>query len=158
VALCITPVDEQTLDQWRLVHNEIIPTAPLSANEVRERAARYRLTLAYDDGSLVGNATLRPPDPAGTVTVIVRVLPGFRRRGYGSAYLGAVLSEARALGAATIRSVVLASNIDGLVFAQRRGFVEYGRHLLEGHKIPFVDLVLVEQPSSSASLHRGGEA
>ena len=53
--------------------------------------------------------------------------------------------------------MVLASNIDGLVFAQRRGFVEYGRYLLEGHEIPFVDLVLVEQPSSSAPLYRGGE-
>jgi GNAT superfamily N-acetyltransferase len=158
VTLHIIPVDDQTLDQWRLVHNETIPTAPLSADEVRERAARYRLTLAYDDGRLVGNATLRPPDPAGAGTVIVRVLPGCRRRGYGSAYLDAVVSEARALGAASIRSVVLASNIDGLVFAQRRGFVEYGRYLLEGHEIPFVDLVLVEQPSSSAPLHRGGEA
>jgi GNAT superfamily N-acetyltransferase len=157
VALRIVPVDDQTLDQWRLVHNEIIPTAPLSSDEVRERAARYRLTLAYDDGRIVGNATLRPPDTAGTITVIVRVLPGFRRRGYGSAYLGAVLSEARALGPASIRSVVLASNLDGLVFAQRRGFVEFGRYLLEGHEIPFVDLVLAEQPSSSAPLHRGGE-
>ena len=35
------------LEDWRAIHNAIIPTAPLSATEVAERAARNRLTLAY---------------------------------------------------------------------------------------------------------------
>jgi len=41
---------------------------------------------------------------------------------------------------------VLASNVEGLIFARRRGFVEFDRYLLEGTDVPFVGLVLVEQP------------
>lgn len=152
MALRIVPVGEQTLEQWRLVHNEIIPTAPLSVDQVAERATSYRLTLAYDDGdALVGNATVRPPDREGTATVIVRVLPAFRRRGHGSEYLRAALADARALGARRIRSVVLASNLDGLDFARRRGFVELERYVVEGSDVPFVDLVL----TSGAAGDRG---
>lgn len=46
------------LDDWRAIHNAIIPTDPLSADEVAERSTRNRLTLAYADDILVGNATV----------------------------------------------------------------------------------------------------
>lgn len=133
------------LEEWRTIHNEIIPTAPLSADEVAERAGRNRLTLGYVDEVLVGNATVRPPtgSPA-TATVIVRILEEHRRHGLGSAYLDAELAEARALGAERIETVVLASNTDGLAFAHSRGFVEHDRYLLDGDTVPFVDLHLVE--------------
>lgn len=144
MALRIVEVDDQTLEQWRVVHNQIIPTAPLSIEDVQDRATRYHLTLAYDDESLVGNATVRPPDPQGMATVIVRILPAFRRHGFGSDYLRVLLSEVKALGARRIQSVVLASNVEGVRFAQSRGFVEFNRYLIDGHVIPFVDLVLVE--------------
>ena len=130
------------LEEWRAIHNAIIPTAPLSADEVAERATRNRLTLAYDGGVLVGNATVRPPGETGTATVIVRILPQHRRRGLGSAYLDRVLADARALGPEHVETVVLASNEDGLAFALARGFVEVDRYLLDGDTIPFVDLRL----------------
>ena len=130
------------LEEWQEIHNAIIPTAPLSAVEVAERATRNRLTLAYDGDVLVGNATVRPPDESGTATVIVRILPEHRRRGLGSAYLAHELAEARSLPSQRIETAVLASNEDGLAFALARGFVEVDRYLLEGDTIPFVDLRL----------------
>jgi GNAT superfamily N-acetyltransferase len=142
VTLRIVSATPGLLEEWRAIHNAIIPTAPLSADDVAERATRNRLTLAYDGDVLVGNATVRPPDAEGTATVIVRILPQHRRRGLGSAYLDRVLADARALGPEHVETVVLASNEDGLAFALARGFVEIDRYLLDGDTIPFVDLRL----------------
>ena len=135
------------LEDWRAIHNAIIPTAPLSADDVAERATRHRLTLAYDGDVLVGNATVRPPDEKGTAVVIVRVLPQLRRRGLGSAYLAHELAEARVLRPEHIETVVLASNEEGLAFALAHGFVEVDRYLLDGDTIPFVDLRLALRPA-----------
>jgi ribosomal protein S18 acetylase RimI-like enzyme len=143
VTLRIVPAAPDRLGEWRTIHNEVIPTAPLSADEVAERAARNRLTLAYDSDVLVGNATVRAPSgDERTAVVIVRILPQHRRHGHGSAYLEHELAEARALEPQHIETVVLASNEEGLAFAVARGFVEVDRYLLDGDTIPFVDLRL----------------
>jgi GNAT superfamily N-acetyltransferase len=143
MALEIIEAEPDRLAEWRSVHNEIIPTAPLSEDEVRDRARRHLLTVAHDGETLVGCATVRPPAAgSATATVIVRILPPFRRRGLGTAYLEHELATARALGAARIETVVLASNEDGLEFARARGFVEHDRYTLDGQTIPFVDLHL----------------
>jgi ribosomal protein S18 acetylase RimI-like enzyme len=146
MAFRIEPAAPDHLEDWRRIHNAIIPTAPLTEAEVAERATRNRLTLAYDDDVLVGNATVRPPDEEGTVVVIVRILPEHRRRGLGSSYLAHELAEARAQDPAHIGTVVLASNEDGLAFALARGFEEVERYLLDGDTVPFVDLRLREAP------------
>jgi RimJ/RimL family protein N-acetyltransferase len=131
------------LAEWRGVHNEIIPTAPLSEDEVAARATRHDLTVAYVGDRLVGCATIRPPvGESGTVTVIVRIREPFRRRGLGTAYLEQVLADARALGPGRIETVVLESNADGLRFALAHGFVEHDRYVLEGQTVAFVDLHL----------------
>jgi ribosomal protein S18 acetylase RimI-like enzyme len=142
VTLRIVSATPGLLEEWRAIHNAIIPTAPLSADEVAERATRNQLTLAYDGDVLVGNATVRPPGDTRTATVIVRILPQHRRRGLGSAYLDRVLADARALGPEHVETVVLVSNEDGLAFALARGFVEVDRYLLDGDTVPFVDLRL----------------
>ncbi|WP_418057931.1 GNAT family N-acetyltransferase [Pimelobacter simplex] len=134
------------LQEWRRIHNEIIPNAPLSEDEVAERSGRHRLTLAYADGELVGNATVRPPqEPDAIATVIVRILPAYRRRGHGTTYLQAELERAHRLGARRIETVVLASNPDGLAFAEAHGFVEHDRYVLDGDTVAFVDLHLPQQ-------------
>ena len=130
------------LEQWRAIHNAIIPTAPLSADEVAERAGRNRLTLGRVGDRVVGNATVRPPGDDGVATVIVRILPEHRRRGLGGGYLAHELDEARSLGPHRIETVVLASNIDGLAFALAHGFIEHDRYTLPGQDVPFVDLHL----------------
>ncbi|HEX2499735.1 MAG TPA: GNAT family N-acetyltransferase [Actinomycetes bacterium] len=131
------------LCDWQRIHNLIIPTAPLSIDEIGERARRSHLEVAYLDGVAVGCSTVRPPmgDPA-TATVIARVLPDHRRRGFGAQIYQRGLAKARELGAQVIETVVLASNADGIQFAQRQGFVEIERYVLPGDTIPFVDLRL----------------
>ncbi|CAI9416190.1 hypothetical protein HIDPHFAB_02712 [Nocardioides sp. T2.26MG-1] len=141
VPLDIVVATGPLLEEWRTIHNTIIPTHQLSPADVAERSTRHRLTLAYADDRLVGNATVRPPHD-GVATVIVRILPSHRRRGHGTSYLEAELAEARRLGARRIETVVLASNTDGLAFARAHGFVEHDRYVLDGDTVPYVDLHL----------------
>lgn len=139
MTLTIVPANGQLLEQWRAVHNEIIRTFPLTAPEVDERALRNHLTVAYLDGNLVGNATVRPPEDGG-ITVIVRILPKYRRQGFGSQYLSVVLQQALLGPVAHIKTVILTENDDGLAFALRRGFVETNRYEVGGAE--FVDLTM----------------
>ena len=53
--------DDATVLDWQRVHNEIIPTAPLSVDDIRERATRNVLEVAYAGDVLVGCSTVRPP-------------------------------------------------------------------------------------------------
>jgi GNAT superfamily N-acetyltransferase len=140
----VQPVDgAATLLDWQRIHNLIIPTAPLSAAEIVERAGRNHLEVAYRDDVAVGCSTVRPPTPESTTaTVIARILPEHRRQGLGAQLYQRALATARTLGAETIETVVLASNEDGLRFATHQGFVEFDRYVLPGDTIPFVDLRL----------------
>ena len=137
MTLTIVPATGDLLEVWREVHNVVIPAALLSTEEVAERALRNDLTVAYADGVLVGNATVRAPR-GGAVTVIVRILAEHRRHGHGGEYLHALLQQPRAARAQRIDTVVLAANVDGLAFAQRHGFVETDRYEVDG--AAFIDL------------------
>ncbi|MET8694000.1 GNAT family N-acetyltransferase [Streptomyces bauhiniae] len=140
----VEPVGDAALADWQHVHNVIIPTAVLSLDEVRERAGRNRLEVAYLDGEPVGCTTVRPPsgDSPATATVIARVLPGHRRRGFGEQLYRRALERARELGADIIETVVLAANEDGLRFAESHGFAETDRYVLPGDTVPYIDLRL----------------
>ncbi|MFF8972332.1 GNAT family N-acetyltransferase [Streptomyces sp. NPDC014995] len=134
---------EAMLEQWRHVHNAIVPPDALSLDEVRARAARYRLENAYVGDVLVGCSTVRPPEGEEAVeTVIARVLPEYRRRGYGTALYDRGLAHARVLGAREVETCVLAVNEDGLRFAVARGFVETDRYVVDGRTDLWVDLRL----------------
>lgn len=139
MTLTIVPAIGELLESWRTVHNIVVSPSPLTAGEVADRARRNQLTVAFRDGVLVGNATVRAPHD-GAVTVIVRVLPEHRRQGHGSEYLEAVLRQPRAGRATQINTVVLAASVDGLAFARRHGFVEAERYEVDG--VAFVDLTL----------------
>jgi GNAT superfamily N-acetyltransferase len=135
--------DEESLEDWRHVHNVIIPADPLGPDEVRERAGRNHLDVAYLDGVLVGCSTVRPPEePGAPATVIARVLPEHRRRGLGSRLYAAALDRARALDAQAVETIVWAANVDGLRFAEARGFVEVDRYLPPGRETPYLTLRL----------------
>ena len=105
--------DDLTADAWAQVHNQIIPSDPLTVAQVVERSKLYVLDLATIDGMTVGCSTVRPALGEEPVTVIVRILPTCRRRGLGSALLE---------------------------FASRRGFVETDRYTLEGESVPYIHL------------------
>ncbi|MFE9564966.1 GNAT family N-acetyltransferase [Streptomyces sp. NPDC006487] len=134
---------EAALHDWQHVHNTVIPTAFLSLEDVRERSARHVLHIAHFGDTLVGCTTLRPPAAGSTTaTVIARVLPAYRGRGFGRELYASALAQARTLGAEVIETVVLASNPEGLDFARRAGFTEVDRYVLPGDTVPFVDLRL----------------
>lgn len=135
--------DDTTLTHWQHVHNVIIPVDPLTIDEIRERVLRHRLEVAYRDDVLVANTTVRPPaDGNSTATVIVRVLPDFRRQGIGTEFYERALDQARALGAQTIETIIWAANVDGLEFARTKGFVEVSRYLPDDDDIPYITLRL----------------
>ncbi|WP_431961312.1 N-acetyltransferase family protein [Actinacidiphila sp. bgisy160] len=137
------PRGDALLEDWRFVHNTIIPTGPLSLEDVRERSQRNHLEVAYLGDAVVGCTTVRPPTGAeATATVIARVLPGHRGQGFGTQLYTRGLERAREMGAAAIETVVLASNTDGLRFAEARGFVEFERYVLPGDTIGYVTLRL----------------
>ncbi|MFF4955454.1 GNAT family N-acetyltransferase [Streptomyces chattanoogensis] len=137
------PDCDATLKDWQYAHNVIIPTHSLSLDEVRERAQRHHLEVAYLDDNLVGCSTVRPPtDETPAATVIARVLAAHRKRGFGEELYARGLNQARQLGAGVIETVVLSSNEDGLRFALKHGFVETERYLLPGDTIPWIDLRL----------------
>jgi len=135
---------DDTLLDWQRIHNQIIPTDPLSVDDIRPRAQRNHLEVAYLGAVSVGCSTVRPPtgDPA-TATVIARVLSEHRRRGLGEQIYRRACATAHEQGAHVIETVVLASNKDGLRFARRHGFVEVRRYVLPGHTVAYVDLRLV---------------
>jgi kynurenine formamidase/predicted GNAT family acetyltransferase len=136
---------DEDLEAWRYVHNTVIPPHQLSLDDVRQRAARNDLALAYADGVLVGNSTVRPPGPdTATAVVIARVLAEHRGRGFGERLYERAVRRARELDARVIETCVLASNEDGLRFALGHGFVETERYLLDGDTIPYIDLRLEE--------------
>ena len=135
--------DEARLRDWQYVHNLIIPTGPLSLDDVRERSRRNLLDVAYVGDALVGCMTVRAPEgDDATVTVIARVLPEFRRRGYGAELYAHGLERARGLGAGGVETVVLESNPDGLRFALAQGFAEVERYVLPGDSVPYITLRL----------------
>ncbi|MBO1333810.1 GNAT family N-acetyltransferase [Streptomyces sp. VRA16 Mangrove soil] len=123
------------LADWQHAHNTIVPAASarLSLDDVRERAGRNVLEVAYEGDVLVGCTTVRRPREDGTATVIARVLPEHRGRGLGTALYERGLAAARGLGARSFETVLLASNTAGLRFAERAGFtVEVDRYQLDG--------------------------
>lgn len=134
---------EGMVEQWRHVHNVIVPPAAMSRDEARERAGRYRLENAYLGDVLVGCSTVRPPRGEDAVaTVIARVLPEHRGQGFGTALYEKGLAHARGLGARVIETVVLAANEDGVRFAEARGFVETERYVLDGESDLWLELRL----------------
>ncbi|WP_405645394.1 GNAT family N-acetyltransferase [Streptomyces sp. NBC_00019] len=138
-------VGDAMLEQWRYVHNVIVPADALDLATVRERGARYRLENAYVGDVLVGCSTVRPPED-GAATVIARVLPEHRRQGFGTALYENGLAHARVLGATTIETCVLAVNEDGLRFAEKHGFTEVERYVLPPETDLWVDLRLDRAP------------
>lgn len=134
------PTTDAMLEDWRHVHNVIVPPAALSLDEVCERARRNVLEVAYLDDVLVGCTTVRAPDEDGVVTVIARVLPEHRRQGIGGQLYAHALDQAG--DARVVETVVLESNAEGLAFALAHGFVELERYVLPGEQARWITLRL----------------
>jgi GNAT superfamily N-acetyltransferase len=132
---------DAALEDWRHVHNVVIPAVTLTMDDMRDRARRNHLEVAYRDGTLVGNSTVWPPtEDTRTVRVLARVLPEHRHQGFGTTLYERALAVAATMGAERIGTVVLATNTDGHEFALRRGFVETERYVLPGETLEWIEL------------------
>ena len=105
------------------MHNEIIRVDPLSMDDVRERVTRNHLEVAYLGDAPVANSTVRPPkDKDGVATVIARVLPPFRRQGFGTQLYERAVAYAQTLAPQHIETIIWVPNTAGLDFALAKGF------------------------------------
>jgi GNAT superfamily N-acetyltransferase len=136
-----TVADAPSLRDWKHVHNEIIRAGQLSDEQVRDRARKHHLEVAYLDDNLVGCTTVRrATGPDARVVVIVRVLPAYRRRGIGATLLIRAEKQAHRLGAGRVETIVWAANLEGLHFAEVHGYTEVDRYLVPGDEVPYVTL------------------
>ncbi len=114
------------VDVW----NAITPREPLSAEILRKRWERQpeRLYLVAErDGRIVANGMVAPSDSPGRMFIAVRVLPGWRRQGIGSALYDACDEHARALEPRSLSGRVSEAEPEAARFAERRGYREVGR-------------------------------
>src|SRR5437763_10373115 len=98
---------DDALEAWRRVRSAVVPYERTpSLEELRHAAGPARLyLLALIDGEVVGSGTAGRSDTSGG-SVTPRVLPPFRRRGIGTAILGALADHVAALGHATASAMV----------------------------------------------------
>ena len=118
---------------WCEIWNAITPREPIRVDEIKRRLARQpeRLCLVAAD---VGAGLVAPSDSPGRLYLGARVLPEARRRGLGSALHERLLEHARGLDPDWLSTQVSGADADSIVWAEHRGFTEYGRQ---------VELVLV---------------
>ena len=118
------------LDAYARVWTAVHPDLPISGEEVQRRFAEWddgrRYFVAEADGGAVGTGFASSTSSPGRAAALVAVLPGYRRRGLGSALLAASLAHARELRA-SVASGWLPEG--ALPWAERRGFEAFDREV-----------------------------
>lgn len=106
------------------IKNAVQPREPVTAAELRNDPGA-RLLLHSESGY----AVVKESSLVDSVFAMVRVLPGARRQGVGSALLAACSAEAGALGRGHLYGRVDGDDAESLAFVLRRGFVEVAREV-----------------------------
>ncbi len=135
----VDPADEALVHRWWELANEVDHVdRPWSWFMARETAVATfrtpstiwdrRLLGAFEDDAMVAGAHVQLPlrDNTHVGNVWVFAPPGVRRRGLGSALLGAALARVRECGRDTVFAQVMVPrgcDAPGLAFAKRHGFV-----------------------------------
>ncbi|HEY2792596.1 MAG TPA: GNAT family N-acetyltransferase [Micromonosporaceae bacterium] len=120
---------DEDYETWRQVRIAVLPyercatTAELRA---QERPTRLML-LASVDGTVVGSGWANMSETEGSASVAPRVLPEFRRHGYGTALLDALVAHARTLDVAAVSS--MCDDPGSMAFAEHFGFAEVNRQV-----------------------------
>lgn len=163
--LVIRPaVTDEDLDAWRIVRREILPNeSTITVEQLRSRQSSQRLMLLAElDGEVAGHGFTDVSSYADGFAV-ARILPGFRRRGIGSAVLGALLDHARTVGHRSVAS--MAEGDAALAFAAVHAFVEIDRQVEQVRTIgpdepdpPQVSGVTFTTLADSPDLHRAAWA
>jgi GNAT superfamily N-acetyltransferase len=132
----ITPcVTDEDYEAWRQVRIAVLPyERTLSVAELRASESPERLmVVARVDGTVVGHGLSDRADSAGSGSVIPRVLPEHRRRGYGTALLERLIAHVEGLGFPMLRAG--ADDEGSLAFAHRFGFTEVNREVEQTYRI-----------------------
>ena len=121
------------LAAWIGVWNALTPREPsVSVETIRRRLERepqrlYLLALEHDEPVGIGFAG--PSQSPERTALVVRVVPGHRRRGIGSELLELLLRHARGLEPPNVSGMVFADDHDSVSWATNRGFEEYDRQV-----------------------------
>ncbi|HVN61975.1 MAG TPA: GNAT family N-acetyltransferase [Gaiellaceae bacterium] len=99
------------------IKSTVEPGQPVTAEELREDP--FARLLIHGEA---GYAIVKESSLVGCAFTMVRVLPGERRRGVGSALLAACSVEARALGRGSLFGRVDGGDPGSLAWVERRGF------------------------------------
>ena len=126
LSVCVTDDD---LEAWRAVRIAVVPGERcLSLAELREQDSATRLLLlAVEDGTVVGSGIADRAETAGAGFAAPRVLPEYRRRGFGSALLRALAEHCTGLGLPMLQASV--DDEAFLAFTEQFGFVEVDREI-----------------------------
>jgi mycothiol synthase len=117
---------------WCDVWTAITPREPIAVEDVRRRQQReperlYLVALDGDDVVGLGFAG-RSQSPERTA-LAVRVLPAYRRRGFGSQLLEPLIEHAAGFEARHVSGMVSEDDVPSLSWARKRGFGEYDRQV-----------------------------
>ncbi len=126
-------IDRSALRQISEVVNAIAPEQRMTADDLEHYLAANHnavLLLAHVGGEAVGAATAAPSGRPGYQFTMVRVLPGSRRRGVGSALLAVARRLALEGGQPNLWGRVDAIDHGSLEFARRHGLIEASRELI----------------------------
>lgn len=128
--LVIRPaITDADLDAWRIVRRTVLPDeSTITVEQLRAHESPKRLMLLAEvDGEIAGHGFTDTSSYADGFAV-PRILPSFRRRGIGSAVLGALLDHARSVGHRSVSSMT-AEDDPALAFAAAHGFDEIDRQV-----------------------------
>ena len=104
------------------IKNAVQPREPVTVEELRENPGARLLIHGEAGYAVVNESSL-----VGCAFTMVRVLPGKRRRGVGSALLAACSAEARVIGKDWLFGRVEGDDPESFAWVERRGFVVISR-------------------------------
>jgi GNAT superfamily N-acetyltransferase len=113
------------LETWAGLKSAVVPNEPVTAGQLRAADEPERVLLLADlDGELAGCGIADRSSFGGRAFIAVRVLRHCRRRGVGSALMGALADHARSLGLTGVNAFVYADEPHSIAFAESLGLVE----------------------------------
>lgn len=124
-----TPRDAEHLRAWAEILFRV-EALRFGVDELRhsfEEDPASLWALAYLDGEAAGVGVGRPSSVAGSHYAMARVLPEKRRRGVGTALLGAIAEHAHAAGRTELWGRIRVDDDESCAFAEHRGFREVSR-------------------------------
>jgi mycothiol synthase len=118
-------VEDAELGVWAELKSRVVSNEPVTEEQLRAADEPDRLLLLAElDGALAGCGIAGRSNFGGRAFIAARVLPELRRRGVGSALVGALARHARSLGLSGVNAFVYADEPHSIAFAESYGLAE----------------------------------